>query len=50
MVIWVVIKLGEQAFALGVAQQGLGAHHNEGLPELAVHLQPPNVKENKGRQ
>mmetsp|Transcript_26187 Transcript_26187/g.70841 ORF Transcript_26187/g.70841 Transcript_26187/m.70841 type:complete len:310 (+) Transcript_26187:942-1871(+) len=45
MVIWMVVKLGELALALGVAQQGLGAHHNQGLAELAVHLSAQDVEE-----
>lgn len=39
MVVWVVIKLGERALALGVAQQGLGTHHDQWFAELAMHLQ-----------
>lgn len=38
LVIWHVIKFIEWALALGVAEQVLGAEHNQGLAELAVDL------------
>ena len=42
LVVRLVIKLPERR--LGLAQQVLGLHENQGLPELAVDLPPQQVE------
>ena len=44
LVIGNVIKLPEARLGLRVAQQVLGRHHNQRLPELAVDLPPQQVE------
>ena len=43
-VVSLVIELDQVGLGPGISQQGLGAHHYQGLAELAVDLAPQQVE------